>query len=96
MNRIPSGLKKENFSHQYIFMIWISVGIIVALATVVSFIFLPDLNLNTLGILESLAAGAILAMLAGSMMPEAYEEGGYAVSIMTIAGFLVTFVISRL
>lgn len=91
-----NGLKKENFSHQHILVIWISVGIMVALATLFSFIFLPDLNLNTLGILESLAAGAILAMLAGSMMPEAYEEGGYAVSILTIVGFLVTFVISRL
>lgn len=90
------GLKKENFSRKHIFAIWISVGIIVALATMFSFIFLPDLNLNTLGILESLAAGAMLAMLAGSMMPEAYEEGGYAVSILTIAGFLVTFVMSRL
>ena len=91
-----SGLKKENFSQKHIFMIWISVGITVALATLLSFIFLHDLNLNTLGMLESLAAGAILAMLAGSMMPEAYEEGGYAVSILTIAGFLVTFVMSRL
>lgn len=90
------GLKKENFSQKYILAIWISVGIIVALATVLSFIFLHNLNLNTVGILESLAAGAILAMLAGSMMPEAYEEGGYAVSILTIAGFLVTFVMSRL
>jgi ZIP family zinc transporter len=90
------GLKKEKFSTKSIFTIWISVGIIVALATVFSFIFLHDLNLNTLGMLESLAAGAMLAMLAGSMMPEAYEEGGYVVSILTIAGFLVTFVMSRL
>ena len=91
-----SGLKKENFSKKHIFSIWISVGIAVALATILSFIFLHDLNPNTIGILESLAAGAILAMLAGSMMPEAYEEGGYTVSILTIIGFLVTFVISRL
>lgn len=90
------GLKKENFSRKHIFVIWISVGITVVLATLLSFIFLHDLNLNTLGMLESLAAGAMLAMLAGSMMPEAYEEGGYAVSILTIAGFLVTFVMSRL
>jgi ZIP family zinc transporter len=91
-----SGLKKEKFSTKSILAIWISVGMAIALATVLSFIFLHDLNLNTIGILESLAAGAMLAMLAGSMMPEAYEEGGYLVSILTIVGFLVTFVISRL
>ena len=91
-----NGLKKEKFSAKSIFSIWISVGIVVFLSTILSFIFLHDLNPNTIGILDSLAAGAILAMLAGSMMPEAYEEGGYAVSILTIIGFLVTFVISRL
>jgi zinc transporter, ZIP family len=90
------GLKKEKFSVKSIFFIWLSVGIAVFLSTILSFVFLHDLNPNTIGILESLAAGAILAMLAGSMMPEAYEEGGYTVSLLTIAGFLVAFVISRL
>ena len=91
-----AGLRKENFSTKRIFSIWASIGIAVTLATILSFIFLHNLNLNTIGILESLAAGAILAMLVGSMIPEAYEEGGYAVNILTIVGFLVTFVISRL
>jgi ZIP family zinc transporter len=91
-----AGLKKEKFSVKSIFLIWVPVGIAVSLSTILSFIFLHNLNPNTIGILESLAAGAILAMLAGSMMPEAYEEGGYAVSILTVIGFLITFVISRL
>ena len=90
------GLKKEKFSTKNIFLIWASIGIAVTLATILSFVFLHNLSSNTIGILESLAAGAILAMLAGSMMPEVYEEGGYAVSMLTIVGFLVTFVISRL
>jgi len=90
------GLKKENFSKNSIFAIWISAGIVVTLTTILSFVFLHDLNPDVIGILESLAAGAILAMLAGSMMPEAYEEGGYAISMLTVAGFLVTFVLSRI
>ena len=90
------GLKKEKFSAGSIFSIWGLVGMAVTLTTILSFIFLHNLGPNTIGILDSLAAGAMLAMLAGSMMPEAYEEGGYAVSILTIIGFLVTFVISRL
>jgi zinc transporter, ZIP family len=90
------GLKKEGFSKKYIFAIWISVGIIVFLATVLSYFFLRNLDSNTLGILEALAAGAILAMLADSMMPEAYEDGGYLIGILTIFGFLLSFVMSRL
>jgi zinc transporter, ZIP family len=89
-------LKKEGFSKKEIFVIWISVGIIVSLATILSYFFLRNLDPNMLGILEALAAGAILAMLADSMMPEAYKEGGYLIGILTILGFLLSFVMSRL
>jgi len=91
------GLKKEGFSKSKILTIWISVGMGMMLATFLSFIFLHNLDTNSIGILEALAAGAILAMLTDSMMPEAYEEGGYAViGLLTILGFLVTFIISHL
>lgn len=91
-----SGLKREGFSRGKILSIWISVGFSMALATVLSFLFLYNLNPNTIGILEALAAGAILAMLTDSMMPEAYKEGGYAIGTLTILGFLVAFIMSRL
>ena len=44
---------------------------------------------------ESLAAGAILAMLASTMMPEAYQDSGASVSLMTILGFLLIFILSK-
>ena len=59
-------------------------------------LFLKNLDPNTLGIIESFAAGAILAMLADSMIPEAYEEGGVSIALLTILGFLVTFILSKL
>lgn len=40
---------------------------------------------------QATAGGAILAMLASTMMPEAYEMGGGSVTFSTIAGFLVGF-----
>lgn len=90
------GLRKENFTKRHIFITWISAGLLIALTTILSYLFLHNLNPNTIGIIEALAAGAILAMLADSMMPEAYEEGGFLVCLLTIFGFLVAFVMSRL
>jgi zinc transporter, ZIP family len=90
-----SGLRKEGMSKNKIILMWAIVGILTALATLLSYLFLHDINPNILGIIEALAAGAILAMLADSMMPEAYEEGGYAIAILTILGFITAFVISR-
>ena len=88
-------LQKEGLSKKQIYLSWSIVSICVALSVVLSFLFLENLDLNTLGIIESFAAGAILAMLADSMMPEAYEEGGYLIGILTVLGFLTAFILSK-
>lgn len=38
---------------------------------------------------EAFAAGALLIMLADSMLPEAFEHGGRAVGIALVLGYLV-------
>ena len=91
-----SGLVKEGFTKKKIVLMWSAVAILSVLISVASYVFLNDINPNTIGILEAFAAGSILAMLASSMMPEAYEDGGYPIALMTILGFLVSFMISRI
>lgn len=88
-------LQKEGLSKKQIYLSWSIVSLCVALSVVLSFLFLENVALNTLGIIESFASGAILAMLADSMMPEAYEEGGYLIGILTIMGFLTAFILSK-
>ena len=44
----------------------------------------------------SIAAGAILTMLADTMMPEAYEDGGKLVGVVTTLGFAAAFLIHSL
>jgi ZIP family zinc transporter len=90
------GLTREGFSKKTIYLIWGTVGVAMALITVLSFVFLSELSANTLGIIIAFAGGAILAMLADTMMPEAYEEGGFSIGIATILGFLTAFFLSRL
>ncbi len=89
------GLQKEGFSRGKIYLMWAIVGTLSALIAIGSFVFLHDINPNTIGILEAFAAGAILAMLADTMMPEAYEEGGFTIGLVTVFGFLIAFVLSR-
>ena len=91
-----SGLKKAGFSTAKIISIWLIVAIILATISVLSYVFLHDLNLNAIGAIESFAAGAILAMLANSMMPEAFEEGGPSIGMLTIFGFLTAFILAKI
>ena len=45
---------------------------------------------------ETFAAGAMLTMIAETMMPEAYEQGGAIVGLSTLLGFLVTLFVKVL
>jgi len=90
-----SGLKREGYSTSRIYLLWLTVGVCSVIITVLSYFFLRDIDPNITGVLESFAAGAVLAMLADTMMPEAYSEGGFGVGIMTLLGFLAAFIISR-
>lgn len=49
-----------------------------------------------LGMLSAFAAGAVLAALADSVMPEAYAEGGPLVAFATSGGFLVAYALTTL
>ena len=42
------------------------------------------------------AAGAVLASLADTLMPEAYENGGPSVALSTAAGFVLAFVLATM
>ena len=89
-------LRKEGFSTKKIYFMWSIVSIGSIVAAILSYIFLKNINLNMRGIIESFASGAILAMLADSMMPEAYEEGGFLIGFLTMLGFLTAFILSKI
>jgi ZIP family zinc transporter len=46
---------------------------------------IPDNGLH----MQAFAAGAVLVMLADSMMPEAFRHGGKSVGLLTVLGYLV-------
>ena len=55
-----------------------------------------DASGDTVAFVLAFAAGAILTMLADTMMPEAYEHGGKLVGVVTTLGFAIAFLIHLL
>jgi len=45
--------------------------------------------------IQAFAAGAIITMLADTMMPEAFEHGGNSVGVITALGFTLAFLLSE-
>jgi ZIP family zinc transporter len=43
---------------------------------------------------EAFAGGAVLTVLADSMMPEAFSHGGRAVGLLTVLGYIVAGALS--
>jgi zinc transporter ZupT len=85
------GMKQAGTSAQRILMLWGGAVLLSGLAATVGSMLTDYANPWMVGTAQSLAGGAILAMLSSTMMPEAYELGGGSVTFSTIAGFLVGF-----
>lgn len=95
---ISSGydLKRINKSVKEIMLTWLAVALIGFIFVVLGYTIFAGFSPSTVATLESLAAGAILAMLASTMMPEAFKESGAPVSLLTVFGFLLIFVLSKI
>jgi len=55
---------------------------------------LESAPLSTIAFIHAFAGGAILTMLADTMMPEAYELGGSLTGLVTTLGFAVAFALT--
>jgi zinc transporter, ZIP family len=88
-----SGLAKSGWSGARIFGLWGLVSVVCALAALLAFGLLDEQNQTLIGFILAFAAGAILAMLADTMFPEAYEHAGKVVALATVLGFALGFVI---
>jgi zinc transporter, ZIP family len=91
-----SGLAVAGWRRAHILGLWVSVVLISALASLAGYAFLADASANVIAFVLAFAGGAILTMLAETMMPEAYDRGGKAVGLATTLGFAVAFAVSAL
>ena len=89
-----TGLRKAGHSDRWIIGLWLGVALVSALAAALGYAFLGDASANVIGFIQAFAAGAILTMLADTMMPEAFEHGGSIVGLMTCLGFALAFLLS--
>ncbi len=91
-----AGMKKAGHSPAHVLGLWGTVVAICAASALFGYLFLAGAPQTLIAVILAFAAGAILTMLASTMFPEAYEEGGHVVGVVTTIGFLVAFVLSML
>jgi len=83
-----SGMRLAGFSNLRIIALWTGLMVASGVFGMIGNIFLASAPPTVMTFTNAIAGGGILAMIAATMMPEAYEEGGPVVGLATIAGFL--------
>jgi ZIP family zinc transporter len=91
-----AAMKEEGRSRGYILGVWIGVGVVCVIATVLGYALLSGLSPGWTSAILALAAGGILAMLADTMFPEALRHGGPFVALATAVGFSCALLLSEL
>jgi zinc transporter, ZIP family len=83
------GLRAAGKSRLQVFFLWLTIAIVCALSSVIGFEVFSNASTQWLSFIQAFAGGAILVMLANSMIPESYEHGGKWAGIATVLGFAV-------
>lgn len=91
-----SGMKSNGKSKKRIISIWFIAVIVGTISPAIGFEVLSKASSHIIAIAISFAAGAIIVMLAESMIPEAFEEGGMKIGIATMLGFGIAFILGKL
>ena len=85
-----TGMKSAGWSRGKIALLWLVIAFICAWASVAGYSIFSGASEHWLSFIQAFAGGAILMMLANSMIPEAYEHGGKLAGVFTVFGFFLS------
>ena len=91
-----ASMRAQGRSQGFILGTWLTCAALLTLAVIVGAGPLSNASPETISLPLAFAAGAVLASLADTLMPEAYEKGGPTVALSTTAGFVLSFVLATL
>jgi len=91
-----AGMKKAGRSKLYVFGVWTAIAVISGFASLLGYALFSHFSADVIAATTAVAAGAILAMISDTMMPEAFEVARDFAGLITVAGFLAAFVLTKL
>jgi ZIP family zinc transporter len=84
-----AGMRHGGWSRARILSLWLAIAVVCAVSSAAGYGLLSELSPLWLSFVQAFAGGAILMMLANTMIPEAYEHGGNLAGVFTVLGFAV-------
>lgn len=84
------GMKKQKMSNIKILIMWTSIMLVTGLGAFAGNVFFENVSPGIFALVDGMAAGAMLTMIAETMLPEAFHIGGSVTGLSALAGFLAT------
>jgi ZIP family zinc transporter len=91
-----AGMRSAGRSRRYVFALWGSIAVISGLAALAGYALLGGASETVIATITAVAGGAILAMIADTMIPEAYSRVHLLTGLVTVVGFLSAFALAQL
>jgi zinc transporter ZupT len=84
------GMRKQKMARMKIIMMWTSIMIVTGIGAFAGNVFFENVEPGVFALVDGMAAGAMLTMIAETMLPEAFHIGGSVTGLSALAGFLAT------
>ena len=91
-----AGMKQAGRSAAYVFGLWGGITVVSGVAALIGYTVFAGLSSEVVAATTAVAAGAILAMLTDTMIPEAFQEAHNFAGLITVLGFLAAFMLTKL
>jgi len=91
-----SGLKVAGWPRGRVLVMWTLVVLVSAVSAAAGYVLLDPHSGRTGALVQAFAAGALLAMLADTLLPEAYKVEGVLTGPLVVAGFAFSLALSAI
>jgi ZIP family zinc transporter len=88
-----AGMRKAARSARYVFGLWTGIALMIGVAAAVAGLVLRGTGPAVRGTAEAFAAGAILALVSETMIPEAFHGTPQFNGLLLVIGFAVLFIL---
>ncbi|MEY4532276.1 MAG: hypothetical protein RI926_45 [Actinomycetota bacterium] len=102
ISNLPEGLsstaelKAAGRKPRFVFLLWGGIALAAAISSLLGFTILADAPVELTGFITALAAGAMLAMISDTMIPDAFRKAHNYTGLLATLGFLTSLVIHQL
>jgi CRP-like cAMP-binding protein len=84
------GMRKQKMSNMKIMAMWTSIMVVAGICAFMGNVFFANVSPVIFAVVDGMAAGAMLTMIAETMLPEAFHIGGSVTGLSALGGFLAT------